>query len=193
MVDFKSKESRLIKKMLEDNNGLIQLVSVNSSKPLICIGEARIQTKFLTVAYVTNEQSICMGHIGPKHIIIPSTEEEMEISVLIDRRKAKNREFYISYNDISVIYSEESDPSSSSELVLIYLETENFVQLTVFNNALDQKVTEISADSSRAIRNIRIISHNILNLLFPGQFTSILEETVKVISTGEKVEKDKFY
>ncbi|OIK10239.1 hypothetical protein [Bacillus sp. MUM 13] len=166
MKNMSNNETKLITKMLEEDNRLIQLVSLENDKSFTCVGNNKIESQLLVAAYLTEKNKVCMGQ-NALELGIHSPEENTEFRILIDRTKTDNRKFYVSLNNDHEFFKEKSDPECSGELLLLYIETQDVAQFTLFNNAIIDKVIDLSADSPRSVQNLRNVCHNFINLMVP--------------------------
>ncbi|MGN4444806.1 hypothetical protein ACTFOB_07800 [Bacillus cereus group sp. MYBK79-1] len=167
MSEFSKNEGKLIKKMLDENDSCIQLMTVNKSYSLVCIGESRIQSNLLIIACFTDDGRVCAGYNVSKNFIFSSLDEDAESRILIDRRKEDNRKSYIICNGKEGYFSEDTEQMYSEGALMVYFETEDFARLTLFNNALDQEVAKISANNLRVIGNVWDIARKFVNVMLP--------------------------
>jgi hypothetical protein len=165
--DFKTKEKKLIQKMLEGESK-IQLFSFKDRKSIVAIGDIEITNiGILLLAHVTKEYMSCYGYIGDKNIVISPEEKNSGMCIFIDRTENNKKVFYVKNNEAYYKYSNINAPLDTEDFLLIYFETHDFAQFTLLGNMFKQKISETISKGNK-IPGLRMISLSLLRFMFPG-------------------------
>ncbi|AXM88924.1 hypothetical protein B379_07090 [Anoxybacillus ayderensis G10] len=167
-LSFNETEEKLIKKMKKGNND-IQIVASNGEESLVCIGSIRVKTSILLLAHITDEHRACYGHIGNRSIQISSKDKNSLVRCIIDRRKREKKKFHVYSEGEFYKYSSQLDDLNVNDkhILFAYIEDNKFAQLTLFNNSIDQKVSELSVRENSLISDLRTLALNYLISNFP--------------------------
>lgn len=151
------KYQKYIKKVLDNNEKMSLFCHQNESNSLIIEGK-RVRFQGILFAYSRGDFQICFGQIGGKNIIYSSDDSYKDnLYIIIDQSKEKKR-FHVNYNDQFITHSEK-DSYEEREIILTYVENQNFAQLQVYDSFLkDNRFGEYFADTSSTIVSSRCLA-----------------------------------
>lgn len=168
------KYQKYIKKVLDNNEKMSLFCHQNNSNSLIIEGK-RVRFQGILFAYSRGDFQICFGEIGGERIFYSSDDSCKEhLYIIIDQIKDKKR-FHINYNDQFVTHSEK-DIYEKREIVLTYVENQNFAQFQVYDSILKHnRFGEYFADTFSTIVSARCLAFGQLVNVIPGITQTILD------------------
>ena len=173
------KYQKYIKKVLDNNEKMSLFYHQNESNSLIIEGK-RVRFQGILFAYSRGDFQICVGQIGEECIFYSSDEScKDHLYIIFDQSKEKKR-FHINYNNQFVTHSEK-DSYEEREIVLTYVENENFAQLQVYDSFLKyNRFGEYFADTLSTIESARCLALGQLANVIPG-ITQTIPDTYESI------------
>lgn len=161
------KYQKYIREVLESNEKMSLFCHQNENNSLIIEGK-RVKFQGILFAYSRGDFKICFGQIGGERIFYSSDESYKDhLYIIIDQSREKNR-FHINYNDQYITHSEK-DLYGEREIILTYVENQNFAQLQVYDSYLKHnRFGEYFADTLSTIVSARCLALGQLVNAIPG-------------------------
>lgn len=159
---------KYIKKIIKNNEENMTLFCHEKESNSFIIEGKRVKFQGIFFAYSRGDFQICFGQIGKEHFFYSNDEScKDHLYIIIDQRDQENR-FHINYSDQFVTHSEQ-DSYEEREIVLTYVENQNFAQFQVYDSILKQnKFGEYFADTESTIASSRCIALDQLVNVIPN-------------------------
>lgn len=161
------KYQKYVKEVVDNNEKMSLFCHQNGSNTIVIEGK-RVKFQGMIFAYSRGDFQICFGQIGEENFFFRSKDSVKDhLYIIIDQSKDKKR-FHINYNDQFVTHSEK-DSYEEREIILTYVENQNFAQLQVYDSFLkNNRFGEYFADTLSTIVSARCLALGQLVNVIPG-------------------------
>lgn len=165
LVNQSKNEKKLFVPVTQNND--VQLWVSNGADSLVVIDNKLIQPHNLFIGYVDQNVKVCNVRYDKHHFSFPSGQSSQLSRIWLDDRDGTNATFHININGQ---YKELSkDDERTDELLIVFIECQNFVQLSMYDGRImNGKVSHILASSTPVMNKIKTIAQSMLNQQFPG-------------------------
>ncbi|MCA1056960.1 hypothetical protein LCM10_18515 [Rossellomorea aquimaris] len=167
------KFEKFFKEALDNNEKKMSLFCHQERINSFVIEGKRVKFQSILVVYSRGDLQICFGQIGEQQLFYSSDKScKDNIYLIIDQSKNKKR-LHINFNDQFITHSEK-DLYDEREIILTYVENQNFAQLQVYDSLLKyNKFSEYFADTSSTIASARCLAFGHLMNTIPDIAYSI--------------------
>lgn len=160
----KSEEKRLIKLTKEKED--IMLLVCDGTGSLVSGGSFNVKPPIALVSSITFDQKICIGSLNNKPVKIgDQLSDDDFVRLIIDSRDHDSISYFLHHKGKTNRY--DSDSISSNDLLIAYVETDKFAQLSLFDGQLSHKISDIFVANALLKQQIRVIAFSIFKRLFP--------------------------
>lgn len=161
------KYQKYIKEVLDNNEKMSLFCHQNENNTLIIEGKG-VKFQGILFVYSRGDMKICFGQFGEERIFYSNDESYKDhLYIVIDQSKDKKR-FHINYKDQYITHSEK-DSYEEREIILTYVENQNFAQLQVYDSFLKHnRFAEYFADTLPTILSARCLALGQLVNVIPG-------------------------
>ncbi|MDR6720885.1 hypothetical protein [Paenibacillus sp. 2003] len=148
----------------------IQCYMIQGEKSVMYINECNLDKGNLFIGFIEGDKKIVMARHSNRYLSQGIDEDNSFLRVTFDCRKTDIK-FHVVQNDRYLKLKNSDD--SNNVFMIVMVECAEFLQLSLYDGSLEQKVSHIFVTAANIKDKLRVLTFSMLNNRFPSFYDNL--------------------